>query len=95
MASEGIILTPKAEEDLRQIYDYISEYSLEAALLQADRILEKVELLLRFPKLGKMIPEFENEKCRELMVGPYLIAYYIVSDTQIHVLSIHHSSKPR
>ena len=95
MAQTGIVLTPKAEEDLRQIFDYISTYSLEAALLQAERILNKIDLLLQFPRLGKTIPEFNNDRCRELVIGPYLIAYFIVSDEQIHILSIHRGGKPR
>lgn len=95
MAREGIIFTPKAEADLRQIFDHISAFSLEAALLQVDRILDKADLLLKFPKLGRVIPELDNERCRELVVGTYLIAYFIVSPDQIHILSVHHSGKPR
>ena len=95
MAKEGIIFTPKAEDDLRQIFDYISEYSLEAALLQMDRILDRIDQLLRFPRLGKTIPEFNNDRCREILVGNYLVAYFIVDDKHIHILSIHHSGKPR
>lgn len=95
MASTGIVLTPKAEEDLRQIFDYLSEYSFEAALLQIERILDKTEILLQFPRLGKVIPELNNNQCRELLIGNYQIAYYIVSDERIDILSIHHSGRPR
>lgn len=94
MASTGIVFTPKAEEDLRHIFDYLSEYSLEAAFLQVDRILHRTDTLLIFPKLGRVIPELNNDQCRELLVGNYLIAYYIVSEHRIDILSIHHSGRP-
>ncbi|MCE7924063.1 MAG: hypothetical protein DYG98_13495 [Haliscomenobacteraceae bacterium CHB4] len=32
---------------------------------------------------------------RELVIGHYLVAYYIVSDEQIDILAIHHGAKPK
>lgn len=89
-----IVITPDAEEDIRQVYDYISEYSVQVALAQVDRFLEKIELLRQFPRLGKTIDMLNNERLRSLYVGGYRIAYYIVSERQIDILRIHHSAKP-
>ena len=94
MASSKIVLTPKAEEDLQEIYLYLFDYSPNAAVAQIERILDKIELLEQFPQLGQVIPDFENENLRELKIGNYLIAYYIVSDKQIDILTVHRSSRP-
>ncbi len=95
MAETQIILTPKADEDIREIFDYFSEFSLNAADVQVGRILDKIELLKQFPRLGRMVEHFGNQRLRELLVNPYIVAYYIVSETRIDILSIHHSARSR
>jgi plasmid stabilization system protein ParE len=55
MGEVKIIITPDAEHDMREIYDYLSAYSINAALNQIDRFLEQFELLKRFPRMGKII----------------------------------------
>ncbi len=94
MASVRIIITPDVDDDIREIYDYLSAYSLNAALGQIDVLLEKFELLKQFPRLGKAIGTLNNERLREFYIGKYRIAYYIVSDTQIDILRVHHTSHP-
>ena len=94
MGEVKIIITPDAEGDIREIFDYLSVYSMNAALTQVDRFLEHFELLKRFPRMGKMIETLKNDRVREFYIGPYRIAYYIVSDDQIDILRIHHSAKP-
>ena len=94
MGEVKIVITPDAEEDIRQVFDYISEYSLQAALAQVDRFLEKIELLRQFPRLGKTIDMLNNERLRSFYVGGYRIAYYIVSENRIDILRVHHSAKP-
>ena len=93
MGARKVILTPKAEEDLQEIFLYLAEFSLDAANAQADKILAKIDLLAQFPRLGRILPDYNNTLFRELIVGPYLIAYYIVSDAQIDVLAIHRGGK--
>lgn len=95
MAERKIILTPRAEEDLREIFLYLAEFSLNAADAQAGKILSRIDLLANFPKLGRVLPDYNNERLRELVIGLYLVAYYIVSDDRIDILSIHHSAKPK
>lgn len=95
MAERKIILTPRAEEDLRAIFLYLAEFSLNAADAQAGKILSRIDLLINFPRLGRVLPDYNNERLRELVIGSYLVAYYIVFDEQIDILSIHHSAKPK
>jgi toxin ParE1/3/4 len=93
MAARKIILTPKAEEDLREIFLYLSNYSLDAADAQAGAILEKIDLLANFPRLGRILSDFNNDLLREMIVDSYSIAYYIVSEQQIDVVAIHFTGK--
>lgn len=94
MGEAKIIITPDADDDIREIYNYLSEYSITAALAQVDRFLENFELLRRFPRLGKVIANLKNERLREFYVGAYRIAYYVASEEQIDILRIHHSARP-
>ena len=93
MAQPKINLTPKAEEDLREIFDYLSNFSLNAADVQIGRILDKIDLLIQFPRIGRVVEHYKNQQLREFPVGSYVVAYYIVSEIQIDILSIHHSSQ--
>jgi len=94
MAQTRIIFTPKAEEGLQEIFDYLAAFSLPAAELQIDRILDKINLLRQFPRMGRVVEHFEHPQIRELPIGAYLVAYYIVSEQRIDILSVHHSSRP-
>ncbi len=88
-----IILTPKAKEDIKEIYHFLAETSVKGANLKIHLMLKKIDLLKDFPRIGSILPNFENEQVRELLAGQYRIAYYIVSDDQIDILAVHHSSK--
>jgi toxin ParE1/3/4 len=94
MGERKINLSEKADEDLREIFNYVSENSLSAALAKIDLILARIELLKNFPRLGRVVQHFKNERLREILAGSYRIAYYVVSDEQIDILSIQHSSRP-
>ena len=67
---------------------------MKTALDQVDILLEKFEMLRQFPRLGRTINTMRNERLREFFVGKYRIAYYIVSEAQIDILRVHHTSRP-
>lgn len=94
MGEVKLILTPDADDDIRQIYDYLSEYSITVALVQVDRFLDFFEQLRQFPRMGKVIDKLRNERLREFYIGAYRVAYYIVSEDQIDILRAHHSARP-
>lgn len=94
MGEVKIVITPDADDDIREIYDYLSEYSVNTALVQVDRFLEFFELLRKFPRMGKVIDKLRNEHLREFYIGAYRVAYYVVSEEQIDILRVHHSARP-
>lgn len=42
---------------------------------------------------GKLVPEHDDSNFRELIEGNFRIIYKIVSNHQIDILTIHHSSR--
>ena len=85
--------TEQSINDLSNIAEYISKDSVKYAAIQIRRIREKAQLLKKQPELGRVVPETQNEKIRELILGNYRIIYYIAGDTQINILTVHHSAR--
>ena len=67
--------TVGAQQDLRMIVEYISRDSATYAAAIAGRIVAVVERLRLHPKLGRVVPEYEDETIRELIVGNYRVVY--------------------
>lgn len=61
--------TNVALSDLRAIYDYVAQDSPKYADRLMDKIIERVDVLEQHPKIGRKVPEFENELIRELIEG--------------------------
>jgi plasmid stabilization system protein ParE len=51
-----------------------------------------MELLEKFPHLGKMVPQMQIRPLREILVGKYTVTY-AVSEEDILVLAVRHSSR--
>ena len=78
MGEVKLVISPDADDDIREIYDYLAEYSITVALAQIDRFLEFFERLREFPRMGKVIDKLRNERLPEFYIGAYRVAYYIV-----------------
>jgi toxin ParE1/3/4 len=86
--------TFNALEDLANIGDYHSLQSERYAKMLIDKLLFATDVLIRFPNIGRVVPEFHHDSVRELVSSPYRIVYRIVSATRIDILTVHHSSRP-
>ena len=53
-----IEFSPKSEDDLRFIIEYYKELSLSTTKKYYYGILERVENLTKYPKIGRPVPEF-------------------------------------
>lgn len=82
-----------ALDDLRSIYDYVAKDSPIYADRLMNKIFERVEALEQHPKLGRKVPELDNEVIRKLIEGNYRIIYRLEQDDKIGIARIHHSSK--
>ena len=88
-----IRLTKLAIGDLKGIYDYISRDSVKYAKIQVIKLRNRTNILKIYPLSGKIIPEYNDERYRELEEGSYRIIYKIVKKNQIDILTIHHSKR--
>jgi toxin ParE1/3/4 len=70
-----IIWTKAAQKEVEEIYLYHFERSELYARRVIDTIFISVFRLETFPKLGKIVPEFNTETLRELSILGYRIVY--------------------
>lgn len=85
--------TLQAESDLKNIYEFISLDSKHYASIHIERIREKTKLLIRHPKIGRVVPELNNKNIRELIFGNYRIIYRLRNSEIIEILTIYHSGR--
>ena len=87
-----LIWTDPSVEDLRAIRDYIGRDSDYYAADVMEEVVLCVERLLRFPKLGRVVPETQDENIRELVHQNYRIIYRIAGE-RIEILTIVHGGR--
>ena len=75
-----VIWTNSALLDLREIAEYIALDKVSAANKLVQTILNKTDRLADFPESGRLLPELETDKYREIIVQPCRILYYIDND---------------
>jgi toxin ParE1/3/4 len=64
-----------AKFDLKQIRDYIARDSKFYAQKVSQEIVEKFEKLNLFPEVGRVVPEIEDPRIRELLIYSYRLIY--------------------
>lgn len=71
---------------------YIAEDDDEAASRFSNSLLDHIELLTRFPRMGGLIPK--RTRVRKLIHSPYLIYYEVDEERRmIKILHIRHGSR--
>ena len=85
--------TNVALNDLRAIYDYVAQDSTKYADRLVDKIIEKVDILEQYPKIGRKVPEFDNDLIRELIEGSYRIIYKVESEENVGIARVHHAAR--
>ncbi len=81
-----------ASRQLGDIVEYVgNEYGRSVALKTLDKIISKVEGLLKFPESGRLDREYSTEThtVRHVISGPNII-YYFVDDDYIQVMLLAH-----
>ncbi|MEP1094576.1 MAG: type II toxin-antitoxin system RelE/ParE family toxin [Cyclobacteriaceae bacterium] len=85
--------TVQAKNDLIAIGEFIAQDSAKFSKIQIFRIRDRVKQLKDFPQLGRIVPEFDKETIRELILGNYRIIYKLLESGEIDILTIHHSAR--
>ena len=79
-----------AQNDLKQIIDYIAIDSPGNALQILKKIKQKVSGLYAMPDRGRIVPELKEQGIhtyREMIIAPWRVIYRI-SDSTVFVLSV-------
>ena len=85
-----ILWSDVAENDLRNIVEYIADDSPHNALKLFKRIKQKASSLYVLPERGRIVPELRNHgilQYREIIISPWKILYRI-SEKSVLVLSV-------
>ncbi len=83
--------TEEAVRWLQDIYDYISRDNPRVAQNVVDGIVEKAQILKRFPKIGYKYQDEQDGEIRILLYGHYRIAY-IIKGSVVEILGVFHGA---
>lgn len=92
MAEVKIIWSEIALQDIEEIISFISKDSEFFAMNFAFKIMSAVDALKVFSEIGRVVPEYDNEKIREILYRNYRIVYKI-DDKIVEILTVFHGSK--
>ena len=84
--------TESAKTDLRAIHDFIAHDSHYYAKKVVQDIRERTDGLNKLPKIGRIVPELNDDNVRELSLYSYRIIYEIKSQA-IFILAVVHQRR--
>ncbi len=87
-----IIWAPLAVDMVSEIAGYIAQDNSTAAEKWINTVFTKVEQLNKFPEIGRIVPEINSQKIRELIYGNYRIIYRI-EEKRISILTVRHGKQ--
>jgi toxin ParE1/3/4 len=79
--------SPTALFDLEDIADYIAQDNPSAAEQWVDKLVQAARKVASHPRSGRAVPEVEDPKIREVIVGEYR-AIYRVEEKRLLVLTV-------
>jgi toxin ParE1/3/4 len=87
-----LIWSPLAVDRVSEIANYIAKDKPSAAEKWIDTVFSKVEQLKTSPEIGRIVPEINDSRFREIIYGNYRIIYRI-EKKQISILTIRHGKQ--
>lgn len=89
-----IVWSSAAWADVDRLYAFLAEHDLDAADAVFDKLTNAPTALLKFPRRGPRLTEFDSREVREFRVGRYLLRYELAG-TDIFVLRFFHAREER
>src|SRR4051812_7289852 len=80
------IFTPKSVADLEEIWNYIGQHSPQVADRFIGELLQAIDRLAQYPKLGRPRPQL-RKGVRSFPHGNYIILYDVVAG-RVHILHV-------
>lgn len=87
-----VVWTPGARTDLDEIIAYIARDSPSAALAFLEKSLQAAESLATLSERGRVVPELNDPRVRELFIKSYRLLYEI-QEYEVHVLGVLHGAR--
>jgi toxin ParE1/3/4 len=87
-----LLYTQRALNDLAEIIGHIAEDDPDAASRFGSSLLDHVELLARFPRMGSVVRR--RPRVRKLLHSPFLIYYRADDDNRvIEIVHVRHGAR--
>ncbi len=87
-----VIWSDIAIDDLKSVFNYIAADSRNYAEKLIEIAIEKSEILNEFPNMGRVVPEQNSNKVREVFVFSYRLIYQI-TNSDIEILAFIHGAR--
>lgn len=87
-----VVWSPEAVEDLESIAEYIGRDSAFYARAVVTKILGIGRNIKDFPRIGRIVPELEDENIRERFAYSYRVVYQI-DQSRILVVAVIHGKR--
>ncbi|WP_075090813.1 type II toxin-antitoxin system RelE/ParE family toxin [Haloferula sp. BvORR071] len=89
-----VVWSAAALADLRDLVRYIARDDRVVAKRFGDLIVTKIDALVKFPRIGRRVPEFAEENLRQIVVSSYRVVYEIDDSMgNISVLRVWHGAR--
>ena len=87
--SNRILWTRQSQEDLRQVYGFMSRDAPATASAFVRRLRDYVKRLKVFPESGQAVPELGRKEIREFLRG----SIHRVGHDRIDILAVYHGAR--
>ncbi|MEK7274588.1 MAG: type II toxin-antitoxin system RelE/ParE family toxin [Candidatus Desantisbacteria bacterium] len=87
-----VIWSPSALRDVDSIAEFIARDSVDRSALFITRLFEATDRLQRFPLSGRVIPEINNQACREIIYGAYRVMYRL-EEGDVWITGVMHGAR--
>jgi toxin ParE1/3/4 len=89
-----IVFSPSARKDLQEIVEYIAAEDQRTAERIGMALIQATKSLTEFPRKGRVVPEFEINSLREILLSPYRIVYRTFDESgNIEIVRIWHAAR--
>ena len=89
-----VILTPQAQDDLRDIVSFIAQNNPARAKSFGHELIDHALTLAELPERGRVVPEISEPSVREIVHRPYRIIYGIFPEQNaVYVLRFWHGAR--
>ena len=86
--------SPAARDDLHDIVIFIARDNPERAMSFGYQLISETDRLQAFPRLGRLVPEYQNEDLREIILRPYRIVYRLIHERKLcEIVRVWHSAR--